>query len=569
MSRFAASATMSAKHPVSIIRDSVDACDSGGVHSGKAEPHGKRGTWQSLLMSSIRASSVMSPESQPNLQTNVFEDESSHQSNIVEEVKSEALSSAGDSEASTGPTDATHHQTVGSSCTASVGMRACQQLPAAQTASHPGEVNKPNRHKPALLPVPTKLGDDRSLSQLDTTRTADDAESTGFVEKRRESHSELRSRTDALPMALSVAFGVHHSISTYSEVTLSSSKGPKEMIGGNGGLTGVEDEVSESTEVGNECSRQITQHIEGDSFPGLQKLIEASKRETALVSKGGLHDRANQSVSSLRGNDVPSRSTDSAPNLLAPGVPGKRVDTGPVYRQDAQPGSQLDHISSFRVKAAPREVRHGTSADPSCEDLRVNALPGAAHHFSSVALDILNAGGLTRTDSHSENPNNLSRQEDSIEVLDRAVGPNALHWISAGGHRAEAGFRDPSLGWINVRAELGPRGIDVAVVPTCSSAGQVLGSHVELLGAHLEAQGMHVHSVTLTTQDSRLEAGTGGGSQQQHGGDAHREDRSPPSGISVSEIGARSLPGEHPGQGRLVLSPDSISRDGMHISVTV
>jgi hypothetical protein len=97
-------------------------------------------------------------------------------------------------------------------------------------------------------------------------------------------------------------------------------------------------------------------------------------------------------------------------------------------------------------------------------------------------------------------------------------------WLHAGSQRAEAGYEDPALGWVGVRADLAGGGVHAAVMPASGDAAQALGSHLAGLNAYLSQHGTPVNSVTLDQPDANgVGAGAGGtqhGPQQQAGEDA-------------------------------------------------
>lgn len=121
-------------------------------------------------------------------------------------------------------------------------------------------------------------------------------------------------------------------------------------------------------------------------------------------------------------------------------------------------------------------------------------------------------------------PRTEQAQRDAFDAVDRPAQPERLEWINAGMHRAEAAFRDPALGWISVRAELGSEGVRASVVPESSCAANVLGTHLTGLNAHLEANHVRVHPVTLSSeQGNQLQSGLGGGDAHQGHSDASQQ----------------------------------------------
>jgi hypothetical protein len=103
---------------------------------------------------------------------------------------------------------------------------------------------------------------------------------------------------------------------------------------------------------------------------------------------------------------------------------------------------------------------------------------------------------------------------EAFAALDAA--PGGVSWVHAGAQRAEAGFEDPALGWVGVRADLSAGGIHAAVLPSSVEAARTLGAHLEGLNSYLSAQQIPVATLTMTT----AQGGPGGeaGAMQQGSG---------------------------------------------------
>jgi hypothetical protein len=111
---------------------------------------------------------------------------------------------------------------------------------------------------------------------------------------------------------------------------------------------------------------------------------------------------------------------------------------------------------------------------------------------------------------------------ETFASLDGATGTPT--WIHVGSRSAEAGFHDPALGWVGVRADGGGGQLHAAVVPGSSDAATALGGHLSGLNAYLEEQHLHVASVTVASPEGRMaEGGTGQGGHEgmQHEGMQH------------------------------------------------
>jgi flagellar hook-length control protein FliK len=101
--------------------------------------------------------------------------------------------------------------------------------------------------------------------------------------------------------------------------------------------------------------------------------------------------------------------------------------------------------------------------------------------------------------------------QDTFAALDQQTSWSVPTWTHAAGQHAEAGFRDPELGWVGVRADLSASGVHATVVPSSADAAQALGSHLAGLNSHLAEQ--HAAIATLSMA-SPGESGAGGGIAQ-------------------------------------------------------
>jgi hypothetical protein len=152
---------------------------------------------------------------------------------------------------------------------------------------------------------------------------------------------------------------------------------------------------------------------------------------------------------------------------------------------------------------------------------------------------------------------------DPFSALDVAHATPPLTWIHAGGHHAEAGYLDPALGWIGIRADAAGNGIHAALVPASAEAAQVLGSHVAGLNAYLTEHHREPATVTMgAPQDGR--EGLGNGSRD--GSSARQQDRR--TGETRTE--ERALAGISP-RGAVDAAGTTVARAptlaGKHISV--
>lgn len=110
--------------------------------------------------------------------------------------------------------------------------------------------------------------------------------------------------------------------------------------------------------------------------------------------------------------------------------------------------------------------------------------------------------------------------EDAFTALDSSVADAAPTWLHAGAQRAEAGYQDPALGWVSVRAGLEGGNVHASLVPGSADAASALGGHLAELNTYLAAHHSEVAAVTLAAPESRAgESAIGMSSNQttQHG----------------------------------------------------
>ena len=95
-----------------------------------------------------------------------------------------------------------------------------------------------------------------------------------------------------------------------------------------------------------------------------------------------------------------------------------------------------------------------------------------------------------------------SAGRDTFSALD-AGSPTTPTWIHAGAQRAEAGFQDPALGWVGVRADASGGSIHASVVAGSADAAQTLSGHLAGLNAYLADQHTPVEAVTVAASEDR------------------------------------------------------------------
>jgi len=160
---------------------------------------------------------------------------------------------------------------------------------------------------------------------------------------------------------------------------------------------------------------------------------------------------------------------------------------------------------------------------------------------------------------------------ETFAALDGGTATESPTWIHAGTQRAEAGFHDPALGWVGVRADSASGGVHASLVPDSVAAAQTLGGHVAGLNTYLAEQHTPVETLTVATPESHSlasgmdQAGSQGmhqGSGQDSGQSGYSEalsDLQQSTSAVAAEVAAA-------GGGKETNAP-AIDVGGLHISV--
>jgi putative intracellular protease/amidase len=140
-------------------------------------------------------------------------------------------------------------------------------------------------------------------------------------------------------------------------------------------------------------------------------------------------------------------------------------------------------------------------------------------------LSMSHTAPATTSDASSSRigPARLNAQ-DTFAALDEQNPPGSPVWIHTGGNKAEAGFKDPTLGWIGVRAQVDAGGVHASVVTGSALASQALSSNMTNLSAYLDEQHTPVQSLTMATSESSWEGRNADNSSSTNAGQGNAQE---------------------------------------------
>ena len=218
------------------------------------------------------------------------------------------------------------------------------------------------------------------------------------------------------------------------------------------------------------------------------------------------------------GTGTPGTGTprDLSATPQAPVIGGERVDTNPGEAPasiSAPQGAGRDEAASASTersagKTADRrsaEVRAVTATEqPVTSHSPITAAGTPAFHATDARAASATAGdrdatggGLRGMDAAGWS----AAGSDPFAALDGDGTAPPTTWVHAGAHRAEAGYLDPALGWVGVRADAAGSATHASIVPATAEAAQVLGAHVSGLSAYMAEHHGAATTVHVTVPD--------------------------------------------------------------------
>ncbi len=208
---------------------------------------------------------------------------------------------------------------------------------------------------------------------------------------------------------------------------------------------------------------------------------------------------------------VAGGNVQSALDLHAPGQVVRRTARTSGVTEAAQPGT---HSLSLQPAGWGGATGDGAVGAILAHDL--GGVRGAPNVLRESAPASANGAG--------------TGARETFAALDAGPELATTSWVHAGPQRAEAGFQDPALGWVGVRADLSGGAVHAAVVAGSAEAAQALGGHMAGLGAYLAEHRAGVASLTMSSPDggSPHWGGSSDAMQQGSGGSAAQSGASEP-----------------------------------------
>jgi hypothetical protein len=251
-------------------------------------------------------------------------------------------------------------------------------------------------------------------------------------------------------------------------------------------------------------------------------------------------------------------------------------------RATASANKPVSTMSGQTSPQAPAQPAHTASSGAPVEHGHpVASLPSGLVETGANPALLREPGGERGTIYTAANPAAESHgaaapaTRETFAALDAGTSQGTPTLVQAGAHRAEAGFQDPALGWVGVRAEASEGGVHAVVVPGSAEAAQSLSGHLAGLNAYLAEQHTPVESLTVAAPEGRwTESGTHqGANQSMHQGTGQDTEQSPSSGqqfssqASTPALATATAVDPQSQAGSPLLTAEAVLPGGTHISV--
>jgi hypothetical protein len=228
--------------------------------------------------------------------------------------------------------------------------------------------------------------------------------------------------------------------------------------------------------------------------------------------------------------------------------------------------AKLSTSSSVRAIRKAGNVDSAQQTSSSIKEQPSSAITAAG--ASTIVREATSLAGQSRSDASATTAESSS--SETFAALDAGTSTGSPTWIHARAQRAEAGFQDPTLGWVGVRATTSGGAVHAQLMTDSADAAQALGSQLSGLNDYLAEHHTPVETLTLTASDGGSAGWNSGqstgqgmqqGTGQQSGQGANADSQISPYQSSVVLAAASQL------QTRFDGSAPAAMPEGTHISV--
>jgi hypothetical protein len=240
---------------------------------------------------------------------------------------------------------------------------------------------------------------------------------------------------------------------------------------------------------------------------GESTAIQADRLELPVLHAAGVastgvdRGRAESSTAELKTASAPSIGQD-ANRVALPGNPGGAPTIPAPITAQIPVNSDVSKVNSAAVPGAKRTTNGVEAMGPGTVTAQAQLVAGAGG-TASIARDFAGMQPAMNPAVGHDVILSAPTIHETFAALDSQPAPGAITWTHAGARQAEAGFEDPALGWVGVRADTSGGGVHATLLPGSAEAAQALGQHLEGLSAYMTQQHTPVESLGMAAPGSR------------------------------------------------------------------
>jgi len=254
-----------------------------------------------------------------------------------------------------------------------------------------------------------------------------------------------------------------------------------------------------------------------------------ARSENAVERRASSESRINVQPA-IPGPNVTAASTPQDGSAPLPGIAiSTAALANPLPAESSissKPGIAIVGKTSAAESLRPLRSRgsNSDSVSQACHIAPGETAPPAVD-LSTLARGVTGAGGVVSmpiaSASASSGATSAPDSRETFATLDAAGSTEKPTWIHASAQRVEAGYQDPALGWVGVRADSSGGVIHAQLVPRSADAAQALGGHLAGLNSYLAEHHTSVDTLAVASLESGWSGldsgGQGAGSGMQQG----------------------------------------------------
>jgi len=251
-------------------------------------------------------------------------------------------------------------------------------------------------------------------------------------------------------------------------------------------------------------------------------LAAAASSEGETTGSGQIGTQADLPLQGLAQVQHATAEQGHAPSVIVQQQAVSAPDSGQEINRLAPPvnpavAPTVPSLVPAQISANP-VANNGSSASPQSarrtsrgtEPIAIGTIPNhsqpAVAASAETTSNVRDSAGVPAAANPQATQNTVSSApsvRETFAALDADPAPGAINWTHAGARQAEAGFEDPALGWVGVRADMSGGGVHATLLPGSVEAAQALGQHMDGLNAYMALQHTPIESLAMGAPASR------------------------------------------------------------------